>query len=34
MSLGSTSGTLSIMYLAASVAIVTTSSSGEGTDFW
>ena len=34
MSAGSTSGTLSSMYLAASVEIVTVSSSGEGTDFW
>ena len=34
MSFGSTSGTRAIMNLAASVAMVTTSSSGDGTDFW
>ena len=34
MSSGFTSGTLAIMPLAASVAMVTTSSSGDGTDFW
>ena len=33
MSFGLTSGTLAIMFLAASVAMVTTSSSGLGTDF-
>ena len=34
MSAGFTSGTRSSMSLAAVVAMVTVSSSGEGTDFW